>query len=74
MLSIYVYILFTIDVHVVLVPALYLIYFHLFCLSVTEKQLREKIQQLLSEKSDAVNKISELNAVVSFIYLFSLMF
>ncbi|XP_051730000.1 transport and Golgi organization protein 1 homolog isoform X8 [Ctenopharyngodon idella] len=27
----------------------------------TEKQLRDKIQQLLSEKSDAVNKITELN-------------
>ncbi|KAI7799686.1 transport and Golgi organization protein 1 homolog isoform X2 [Triplophysa rosa] len=32
--------------------------------ALTEKQLREKIQQLVSEKSDAVNKISELNAVM----------
>ncbi|XP_059354127.1 LOW QUALITY PROTEIN: transport and Golgi organization protein 1 homolog [Carassius carassius] len=30
----------------------------------TEKQLRDKIQQLLNEKSDAVNKISELNDMI----------
>ncbi|XP_039546185.1 transport and Golgi organization protein 1 homolog [Pimephales promelas] len=30
----------------------------------TEKQLRDKIQQLLSEKSDAVNKITELNDMI----------
>ncbi|XP_016317111.1 melanoma inhibitory activity protein 3, partial [Sinocyclocheilus anshuiensis] len=30
----------------------------------TEKQLRDKIQQLLNEKSDAANKISELNDVI----------
>lgn len=30
----------------------------------TEKQLKEKIQQLLSEKSDAAEKISKLNEVI----------
>ncbi|XDV41163.1 hypothetical protein PO909_010073 [Leuciscus waleckii] len=30
----------------------------------TEKQLRDKIQQLLSEKCDAVNKITELNDMI----------
>ncbi|XP_067274331.1 transport and Golgi organization protein 1 homolog isoform X2 [Pseudorasbora parva] len=30
----------------------------------TEKQLRDKIQRLLSEKSDAVNKITELNDMI----------
>uniref|UniRef100_A0A8C1M4P9 MIA SH3 domain ER export factor 3 n=1 Tax=Cyprinus carpio TaxID=7962 RepID=A0A8C1M4P9_CYPCA len=30
----------------------------------TEKQLRDKIQQLLREKSDAANKISELNNMI----------
>uniref|UniRef100_A0A671K868 Transport and Golgi organization protein 1 homolog n=1 Tax=Sinocyclocheilus anshuiensis TaxID=1608454 RepID=A0A671K868_9TELE len=30
----------------------------------TEKQLRDKIQQLLNEKSDAANKITELNGMI----------
>lgn len=43
----------------------------MFYFTVTEKQLRDKIQQLLSEKSDAVNKITELNDMVNLTVSFS---
>lgn len=39
--------------------------FLFLCLPVTEKQLAERIQQLISEKSDVLNKVTELNNAVN---------
>lgn len=42
------------------------------CLPVTEKQLAERIQQLVSEKSDVLHKVTELNNAVKLFGFYSI--